>query len=73
MTRTKRSFDAVAMMRATRDKVSTDIEGMTLQQELAWLASQDLSDPFLRRLRDGAAQQGVAAASATRRSGSPGR
>lgn len=73
MTRTKKSFDAVAMMRATRDKVSTDIEGMTLEQELAWLASQKLSDPFLERLRDGAAQRGVATGGATRRSGSPGR
>ena len=40
------------MMRSIRDKVSTDIEGMTLEQELAWLASQELSDPFLKRLRD---------------------
>jgi hypothetical protein len=44
------------MMRSIRDKVSTDIEGMTLEQELAWLSSQELSDPFLKRLRDGAAQ-----------------
>ena len=37
MTRPKKSFDAVAMMRSIRDKVSTDIEGMTLEQELSWL------------------------------------
>jgi hypothetical protein len=68
MTSIKKHFDAVAMMRSIRDKVSADIAGMTLEQELAWLASQELSDPFLKRLRDGAAQQGDAAVGATRRS-----
>jgi hypothetical protein len=68
MTRTKKDFDAVAMMRSIRDRVSADIEGMTLEQELAWLASQELPDPFLKRLRDGAAQQGDAAVGGTRRS-----
>jgi hypothetical protein len=59
MTRTKKDFDAVGMMRSIREKVSTDIEGMTLEQELAWLASQELSDPLLKRLRDGAGQPGT--------------
>jgi hypothetical protein len=54
MTRPKKDFDAVAMMRSIRDRISTDIEGMTLEEELAWLSSQELSDPFLKRLRDGA-------------------
>jgi hypothetical protein len=67
MTRTKKGFDAVAMMRSIRDKVSTDIEGMTLEQELAWLASQELSDPFLKRLRNRATQPGVAADRASSR------
>ena len=56
MNRPPKNFDAVAMMRSIRDKVSNDIEGMTLEQELAWLASQKLSDPFLKRLRDGASK-----------------
>lgn len=59
MTRTKKGFDAVGMMRAIRDEVSANIEGMTLEQELAWLAAQEFSDPFLRRLRDGAVQPGT--------------
>jgi len=58
MSRPPKSFDAVTMMRSIRDKVSADIKGMTLEQELAWLASQKLSDPLLKRLRDGAAQVG---------------
>ena len=58
MSRIKKDFDAVAMMRSIRDKISAEIEGMTLEEELAWLASQELKDPFLRRLRDRAAQQG---------------
>ena len=57
MSKTEKKFDAVAMMRAARDKISAEIEGMTLEQELKWLASQDLQDPFLKRLRDRAAQQ----------------
>jgi len=40
---------------------------MTLEEELKWLASQDLQDPFLERLRDSAAQQAAAADHAARR------
>ncbi len=61
MSRSEKEFDAVAMMRAARDKISTEIEGMTLEEELEWLASQELQDPFLKRLRDRAAQQADAA------------
>ena len=57
MSKTEKKFDAVALMRAARDKISAEIEGMTLEEELKWLASQELDDPFLRRLRDRAAQQ----------------
>lgn len=57
MNRSEKKFDAVAMMRSIRDKVSAEIEGMTLQEELEWLASQELEDPFLKRLRDRATQQ----------------
>ncbi len=66
MSRSQKTFDAVAMMRVARDKISAEIEGMTLEEELRWLASQPLDDPFLRRLRDRAAQQADAA---DRRSG----
>lgn len=57
MNRNEKEFDAVAMMRAARDKISQAIEGMTLEEELAWLASQELKDPFLERLRDRAVRQ----------------
>ena len=63
MTDARKKFDAVAMMRTARDRISREIEGMSLDEELAWLASQELSDPFLKRLRERAAQ---AAASANR-------
>jgi hypothetical protein len=55
------------MMRSIRDRVSAEIEDMTLEEELAWLASQELKDPFLQRLRDRAAQQADAADGASRR------
>ena len=57
MSKTEKKFDAVAMMRSAREKISAEIEGMTLEEELRWLASQELHDPFLKRLRDRAAQQ----------------
>ncbi len=66
MSKTEKKFDAVAMMRSARDKISAEIEGMTLEEELKWLASQEVEDPFLRRLRERAAQQGDAAEGATR-------
>ena len=61
MSETAKKFDAVAMMRSARDKLSAEIEGMTLAEELQWLASRKVDDPFLRRLRERAAQQAAAA------------
>jgi hypothetical protein len=57
MSKTRKKFDAVAMMRSIRDKISDEIEGMTLEEELAWLDSQELKDPVLQRLRDKAGQR----------------
>jgi hypothetical protein len=57
MSKTEKKFDAVAMMRSARDRISAEIEGMTLEEELKWLASQRIDDPFLKRLRDRAAEQ----------------
>ena len=59
MNRNEKAFDAVAMMRSIRERISAEIQGMTLEQELAWLASQEIQDPFLKRLRDRAAQQAL--------------
>lgn len=67
MSKTEKKFDAVAVMRSIRDRVSAEIEGMTLEEELAWLASQELKDPFLKRLRDRAARQADAADDAAHR------
>ena len=68
MNRTDKTFDAVAMMRSIRDRISVQIEGMTLEQELAWLASQEITDTFLKRLRDRTAQRADAANDASRQS-----
>ena len=61
MSSIKKTFDAVEMMRRIRDELSAKIERMTLEEELEWLASQDLKDPFLERLRQKAAQHRDAA------------
>ena len=71
MSSSKKNFNAVDMMRQIRDRLSAKIEGMTLEEELAWLASQDLKDPLLERLRQKAAQQRIAP-DATRRAAVPG-
>ncbi|HEX3555318.1 MAG TPA: hypothetical protein VIA62_19000 [Thermoanaerobaculia bacterium] len=57
MDKTKKSFDAVDMMRSIRDEISAQIEGMTLDEEIEWLATQKLEDPFLKRLQKKIAQQ----------------
>jgi len=67
MSKNEKKFDAVKMMRSIRDKISTEIEGLTLEQQLEWLASQKLDDPFLERLRDRAAHQARAVEGASRR------
>ncbi len=67
MTKGTKRFDAVQLMRSIRDELSARIEGMTLEEELSWLASQDLKDPVLQRLRDKAAQEATAAIGAARR------
>lgn len=56
MTSAKGNYDAVQAMRAVRDKVSADIQGMTAGEEIAWLASRKLNDPFLEKLRRSAAR-----------------
>jgi hypothetical protein len=70
MNERQKPFDAVDMMRTIRDRLSADIAGMTLEEELAWLAATDLKDPFLLRLRARTAQRADAADDAIRRSGS---
>ena len=67
MAKTEKEFDSVAIMRSARDRISAQIEGMNLEEELEWLASQEITDPFLKRLRDPAAQQPVAPDDASRR------
>ncbi len=61
MNESTKKFDAVGMMRSARDKISAEIEGMTLEEELKWLASQDLQDPLLKRLRDRTVQHAAVA------------
>lgn len=63
MSKPKKKFDAVAMMRSARDRISAKIDAMTLEEELAWLASQKLDDPFLERLRERAARPRASKAS----------
>jgi hypothetical protein len=67
MTKRQKRFDAVATMRAARDKMSAEIAGMSIEEELRWLAAQQLADPVLERLRGRAAQHALAADGAAHR------
>ena len=61
MTRETKDFDAVESMRTARAAISAAIEGMSLEQELEWLASRELGNPLLERLRARAAEGSAAA------------
>ena len=50
MSRTEKKFDAVEMMREIREKLSAQIEGMTLEEELQWLASHELKGSARNKL-----------------------
>ena len=49
-------FDAVHMVRAIRDEVSSTIATMSVEEENRWLRSAEFSDPTLQRLMELAAQ-----------------
>ena len=61
-----KTFDAVQMVRAVRDEVSSTIATMSVEEENRWLRSAEFSDPKLRRLMELATQLGSAAAPARR-------
>lgn len=46
-----KSFDSVEMMRAIRDKMSREIDGMTGEQVLNWYKSRQFNDPRLEAMR----------------------
>ena len=60
-------FDAVRMVRAVRDDLSSTIATMSVEEENRWLRSEEFSDPKLRRLMELAAQQSAAADNTSRR------
>ena len=62
-----KTFDAVNMVRAVRDEVSSTIATMSADEENRWLRSTEFSDSTLRRLMKLAAQQRAAADAASRR------
>jgi hypothetical protein len=62
-----KTFDAVHMVRAVRDEVSSTIAAMSVEEENRWLRSAELPDPKLKRLMELAAQQADAAGAASRR------
>ena len=63
MSKPQKKFDSVEMMRASRDKISATIQGLSLEEELKWLASQIVDDPVLRRIRDRIRRQSEVVAS----------
>ena len=54
MIKSKKTFDAVAAMRSIREKVSREIQGMTFEEEKAYLKKR--SDQFRKTQRASARQ-----------------
>jgi hypothetical protein len=52
-----KTFDAVSMVRAVRDEMSSKIATMSVEEENRWIRSLEFSDPKLRDLMELAAQQ----------------
>jgi hypothetical protein len=50
-------FDCVEFMRQARDRLSSEMEGMTYEEMRRWIRSQRHEDPVLQRLADKAARQ----------------
>jgi hypothetical protein len=55
-----KTFDAVHMVRAVRDEMSSTIATMSVEEENRWLRSAEFSDAKLRRLMELAAQGAAA-------------
>lgn len=60
--RKKKKFDAVELMRSIRDRLVRETEGLSVDEELRWLRTAELSDPKLARLAARAAQVSAPAA-----------
>ncbi len=56
-----KTFDCVQSMREARDRLSSEIEGMSHDELVKWLRVHRYTDPLLQRLADQAAQQADAA------------
>ena len=63
----EKEFDAVRLMRSLRDKVATEIESLSPEEQLARL-NPPFSDPLLEKIRQMAVQPADAAVDARRRS-----
>ncbi len=47
-----KAFDCVQSMRQIRDRLSTEIAGMSYDELAQWLRAHQYSDPFLQRLAE---------------------
>jgi hypothetical protein len=57
MSRSKKSFDAVELMRSIRGQLTEETKGMSVGEQIAWLHKREISDPFLKRLADKASHE----------------
>jgi hypothetical protein len=57
MSRSKKSFDAVELMRSIRDQLTEETRRMSVEEQIAWLHKREISDPFLKRLADKACHE----------------
>lgn len=54
------TFNCVQSMREARDRLNTEISGMSYDDLVKWLRTHHYEDPVLQRLAEKAAQEGNA-------------
>ena len=56
----QKTFDSVQTMRTIRDRLTSEIAAMTIEEEIHWLRLHTFADETLRRLMANRAHQGAA-------------
>ena len=57
MTRTKKTVDAVQLMRSIREQIAEETQGLNAEEQMRWLRASQPRDAFLAKLSQIAAQR----------------
>lgn len=68
MSKSSKSFDCVQSMREARDRISSEIAGLSYDEKVDYFRNHRFSDPGLQRLADRAKAKAAEVAAATKSS-----